>query len=101
MNLKNSKEVVYIISISRICTTYRLTSTPHPILLVSFRLPEVSSKLLVYVYCPYLATSVKGKDKAKDKIIPVTGSEGPWGCETLRLPHFLYTIGSQMVWLSA
>jgi hypothetical protein len=23
------------------------------------------------------------------KAIPVTGREGPWGCETSRLPHFL------------
>jgi hypothetical protein len=25
----------------------------------------------------------------KAKAIPVTGREGPWGCETSRLPHFL------------
>jgi hypothetical protein len=25
----------------------------------------------------------------KVKAIPVTGREGPWGCETSRLPHFL------------
>jgi hypothetical protein len=25
----------------------------------------------------------------KDKTIPVTGCEGPQGCETSRLPHFL------------
>jgi hypothetical protein len=25
----------------------------------------------------------------KSKAIPVTGREGPQGCETLRLPHFL------------
>jgi hypothetical protein len=25
----------------------------------------------------------------KCKAIPVTGREGPWGCETSRLPHFL------------
>jgi hypothetical protein len=30
------------------------------------------------------------------KVIPVTGREGPQGCETSRLPHFLLTIGSQM-----
>jgi hypothetical protein len=29
----------------------------------------------------------KGKKKGKD--IPVTGREGPEGCETSRLPHFL------------
>jgi hypothetical protein len=27
--------------------------------------------------------------KKKGKAIPVTGLEGPWGCETSRLPHFL------------
>jgi hypothetical protein len=26
----------------------------------------------------------------KHKAIPVTGREGPYGCETLRLPHFLH-----------
>jgi hypothetical protein len=25
----------------------------------------------------------------KGKAIPVTGREGPYGCETSRLPHFL------------
>jgi hypothetical protein len=25
----------------------------------------------------------------RGKAIPVTGSAGPWGCETSRLPHFL------------
>jgi hypothetical protein len=25
----------------------------------------------------------------KGKAIPVTSRGGPWGCETLRLPHFL------------
>jgi hypothetical protein len=25
----------------------------------------------------------------KGKAIPVTGHEGPWGCETSRLPHFV------------
>jgi hypothetical protein len=34
-------------------------------------------------------------EKKKGKAIPVTGREGPWCCETSRLPHFLYTIGSQ------
>jgi hypothetical protein len=29
---------------------------------------------------------VKGK---KGKAIHVSGHGGPWGCETLRLPHFL------------
>jgi hypothetical protein len=27
----------------------------------------------------------------KGKAIPVTGREGPYGCETSRLPHFLDT----------
>jgi hypothetical protein len=31
----------------------------------------------------------KAKAKKKGKAIPVTGHEGPWGCETSRLPHFL------------
>jgi hypothetical protein len=32
--------------------------------------------------------NVKGKKK-RGKAVPVTGHEGPQGCETLRLPHFL------------
>jgi hypothetical protein len=28
-------------------------------------------------------------DRLKGKAIPVAGREGPWGCETSRLPHFL------------
>jgi hypothetical protein len=29
------------------------------------------------------------QSKIKDKSIPVSGHEGPYGCERLRLPHFL------------
>jgi hypothetical protein len=32
----------------------------------------------------------------KGKAIPVTGRDGPLGCETSRLPDFVYTISSQM-----
>jgi hypothetical protein len=38
--------------------------------------------------------------KGKGKAIPVTGHEGPLGCETSRLPHFLdnrLTDGSEAV----
>jgi hypothetical protein len=38
--------------------------------------------------------------KIKGKAIPVTGREGPQGCETWRLPHFLnnlLTDGSEVV----
>jgi hypothetical protein len=27
--------------------------------------------------------------KSKSKAIPVTGREGPYGCETLKVPHYL------------
>jgi hypothetical protein len=39
----------------------------------------------------------------KGKAIPVTGREGPWGCETSRLPHFLdkrLTDGGEVVSLT-
>jgi hypothetical protein len=26
---------------------------------------------------------------SKSKAVPVPGREGPWGCETLRVPHYL------------
>jgi hypothetical protein len=45
--------------------------------------------------------SVKGK---KGKAIPVTGREGPEGCETSRLPHILdnrLTGGGEVVSLTA
>jgi hypothetical protein len=29
--------------------------------------------------------------KKKGKAIPLTGHRGPLGCETLRLPYFLYS----------
>jgi hypothetical protein len=32
---------------------------------------------------------VQGKVKVKGKDIPVTGHGGPYGCERLRLPHYL------------
>jgi hypothetical protein len=36
----------------------------------------------------HLNSNLIGK---KGKVIAVTGHEGPWGCEMLRLPHFLDT----------
>jgi hypothetical protein len=39
---------------------------------------------------------VKTWKMKKVKSIPVTGNEGPQGCETSRLQHFLWTVGSQM-----
>jgi hypothetical protein len=33
--------------------------------------------------------SRRPRSKIKGKAIPVTGREGPSGCETSRLPHFL------------
>jgi hypothetical protein len=44
----------------------------------------------------YAPTRIKSGEisMGKDKAIPVTDREGPWGCETSRLPHFL--IGSPM-----
>jgi hypothetical protein len=52
-----------------------------------------SKEVFMYVF------TVKGK---KGKAIPVTGREGPYGCETLRLPHFLnrLTDGGKVVSLT-
>jgi hypothetical protein len=45
---------------------------------------------------------IKCKCVLKGKAIPVTGHEGPKGCETSRLSHFLQPVGSQlMIRLSA
>jgi hypothetical protein len=41
--------------------------------------------------------------KVKGKAIPVTGSGGPLGCETSRLPHFIdnrLTVGGEVVSLT-
>jgi hypothetical protein len=38
-----------------------------------------------------LHTQSDNTHRPKGKAIPVTGHEGPWGCETSRLPHFLDT----------
>jgi hypothetical protein len=41
--------------------------------------------------------------KSKSKGTPVTGRGGPWGCEMLRLPHFLdnrLTYGGETVSLT-
>jgi hypothetical protein len=40
-------------------------------------------KKVVYVLLSAMAIKSKGKD------IPVTGHGGPYGCERLRLPHYL------------
>jgi hypothetical protein len=40
---------------------------------------------LNYIFKKNETITLKGKGKA----IPVTGREGPQGCETLKLPHFL------------
>jgi hypothetical protein len=43
-------------------------------------------RIFTHVYFFYfLQTWVKREGRA----IPITGREGPWGCETSRLPHFL------------
>jgi hypothetical protein len=56
-----------------------------------------STKMLVY-YLSYPMTTPKFSliyhppnhlMLCKAKAVPVTGHEGPYGCETLRLPHFL------------
>jgi hypothetical protein len=44
--------------------------------------------LLVFRLQPPLIT-LNGKGKGKGKDILVTGHGGPWGCERLRLPHYL------------
>jgi hypothetical protein len=43
------------------------------------------------------------QDKKRGKAVPVTGREGPYGCEMSRLPHFLHnrlTDGGEVVSLT-
>jgi hypothetical protein len=50
-----------------------------------------------------IGTENRNINKIKGKVIPVTGREGPQGCETSRLPHFLdnrLTDGSEVVSLT-
>jgi hypothetical protein len=40
------------------------------------------------------------KKEVKSKAIPITGRGGLWGCETLKIPHFLDSLcvdGSEVV----
>jgi hypothetical protein len=39
---------------------------------------------------------INSQDSKRKKTVPVTRHEGPEGCESSRLPHFLQTVGSQM-----
>jgi hypothetical protein len=41
------------------------------------------------------------EEKVKGKAVPVTEREGPKGCKTSRLLHFVWTIGSKMAVRSA
>jgi hypothetical protein len=53
-------------------------------------------KLHFLMSSPYRFWNLKKVDGKKDKTISVTGSGGPLGCETSRLPHFLQTVSSLM-----
>jgi hypothetical protein len=56
---------------------------------------ELLSNNMFYFYCVTVSSC-----KCKGKAIPVTGREGPWGCERLRLAHFLdnpHTDGGEVV----
>jgi hypothetical protein len=48
-------------------------------------------QVLSHVYILLVRTTVTSciRKVKKGKAIPVTGREGPYGCETSRLPHFL------------
>jgi hypothetical protein len=46
---------------------------------------KILRRIACIVDCLLFQSDIKGKGKA----IPVTGREGPEGCETSRLPHFL------------
>jgi hypothetical protein len=54
----------------------------------TLELQPVVSSCIEKVSCAQVQDLIKGKKK-KGKAIPVTGREGPSGCETSRLPHFL------------
>jgi hypothetical protein len=43
--------------------------------------------LITFSTGPFLLTYEEGTKQGK--AVPVTGREGPQGCETSRLPHFL------------
>jgi hypothetical protein len=49
---------------------------------------DVLPPLLFNFVVEYAVTNFQ-ENLVKGEAIPVTGREGPQGCETLRLPHFL------------
>jgi hypothetical protein len=49
----------------------------------SFIFLVISKDVCTSAFTIFKNNSIKGKT------IPVTGCEGPWGCETLRIPHFV------------
>jgi hypothetical protein len=44
---------------------------------------------IIITYYDSVAVTNKENVESKGRAIPVTDHEGPWGCETSRLPHFL------------
>jgi hypothetical protein len=49
----------------------------------------MSGSLNYSVLQPKIVNSCTAMVKKKGKAIPVTGREGPYGCEMSKLPHFL------------
>jgi hypothetical protein len=59
--------------------------TPHPV---------TGPYIILKMFLSHVKKTKQGK------AIPLTGCEGPWGCETSKLPHFLdnrFTDGSEVV----
>jgi hypothetical protein len=72
-----------------------------------FAFLDVLSLLLLLIYCicyeqyiisakRYIAGQLYTYEKMKAKNIPVTGRGGPLGFDKSRLPHLVYTVGSQV-----
>jgi hypothetical protein len=68
-----------------VCTLYLMPSIDRNAIPINNKL--ISLVMMVLIQIPW--SDLADTWCAKDKAIPVTGHEGPLGCERSRLPHFL------------
>jgi hypothetical protein len=77
----------YVIRMVRICQ--ELTCMFLICLFTTFRGSNFSSLLAIAVKRKVLRGRLAVSQFRKVKVKAIAGREGPWGCETSRLPHFL------------
>jgi hypothetical protein len=63
--------------------------------LISLVAADTLNKTSACEFCDMLKEGIS--ELRKNKATPVTGREGPQGCETSKFPHFLNMDGSEVV----